>query len=371
MSLNHLPSRSHWQRIRWRCTSSVYLPLAAGTLCLVLVCGIASAATLSSDSMQSSEERINKAREECEDGVDAADAGRWEEAEFRWLKAAAIDPHSACGLNNLAVRHEREGEFDEAGEAYRRALEHAEGDMRSVVLTNWDNFLGGQLADRELEDAEEAGEFSGEIPPIGLAVTTYEITVSVPLAEGRYLADFERVLVGNFIITANDTGMDLNDMAVRYFRRRIVQRTFYQTVDLLGEPFNPMDPDPIHNAEMWVARAAAADADVIFAGRVGVTTSDESRLVTERIKTPSGEVTEVARFREMTGYHLSMDFFLLNGEDGSILIDVTGLEGEREFAADEGVSAGDAVVETLEELLPQVVDAVTPARREQTRLLVY
>lgn len=371
MSLNHLLGRSHWRRPQRRAFGSVYLPLAAGTLCLVLICGVASAAALDARATQSNEERINKAREECEDGVDAADAGRWEEAEFRWLKAVAIDPTSSCGLNNLAVRHEREGEFDEAGEAYRRALEHAEGDMRSVVLTNWDNFLGGQLADRELEEAEEAGEFSGEIPPIGLTVQTYEITVSVPLAEGRYLADFERVLVGNFIISANDTGMDLNDLAVRYFRRRIVQRTFYQTVDLLEEPFNPQDRDPIHNADMWVARAAAVEADVIFTGRVGVTTSDESRLVTERIKTPSGEVTEVARFREMTGYHLSMDFFLLNGEDGSILIDVTGLEGEREFAADEGVSAGDAVVEALEELLPQVVDSVTPARREQTRLLVY
>jgi len=371
MSLNNLLGRSHWRRPQRRLTRPVYLSLAAGTFCLILLCGIASAAALDADSMQTSEERISKAREECEDGVNSADAGRWEEAEFRWLKAVAIDRNSACGLNNLAVRHEREGEFDEAGEAYRRALEHAEGDMRSVVLTNWDSFLGGQLADRELAEAEGAGEFSGEIPPIGLTVQTYEITVSVPLAEGRYLADFERVLVGNFVISANDTGMDLNDLAVRYFRRRIVQRTFYQTVDLLEEPFNPQDSDPIHNADMWIARAAAVEADVIFTGRVGVTTSDESRLVTERIRTPSGEVTEVARFREMTGYHLTMDFFLLSGEDGSILIDVTGLEGEREFAADEGVSAGDAVVETLEELLPQVVDSVTPARREQTRLLVY
>jgi hypothetical protein len=122
---------------------------------------------------------------------------------------------------------------------------------------------------------------------------------------------------------------------------------------------------------MWAERAAAVEADVVFTGRIGATTSDESRLVTERIKTPSGEVSEVARFREMTGYQVSIDFFLLSGEDGSVLIETTGLEGEREFAADEGVSAGDAVVETFEELLPQVVDAVTPARREQTRLLVY
>jgi hypothetical protein len=371
MSLNHQLGRSRRRRQQGRATVADYLPLAVSTLFLILLAGIAAASPLAADPTQSVEERARKALEECEKGVDAADAGRWEEAEFRWLKAVAIDRGSPCGLNNLAVRHEREGEFEEAGEAYRKALQDAEGDMRSVVLTNWDSFLSGQLADRELEEAREAGEFSGEIPPIGPAVETYEITVSVPLAEGRYLADFERVLVGNFVITANDTGMDLNDIAVRYFRRRIVQRTFYQTVDLLDEPFNPQDRDPIHNADMWIARAAAADADVIFTGRIGVTTSDESRLVTERIKTPSGEVSEVARFREMTGYHVSLDFFLLSGEDGSILVETTGLEGEREFAADEGVSAGDAVVETLEELLPQVVDAVTPARREQTRLLVY
>ena len=90
MSLNHLLGRSHWQRPQRRPTGSVYLPLAAATLYLILICGIAPAATLDADSMQSTEERISKGREECEDGVDAADAGRWEEAEFRWLKAVAI-----------------------------------------------------------------------------------------------------------------------------------------------------------------------------------------------------------------------------------------------------------------------------------------
>jgi len=103
MLLNHLLGRSHWRRPQRRPARSVYLPLAAGTLCLILVCGIASAAAHDANPMQSSEERISKAREECEDGVDAADASRWEEAEFRWLKAVAIDHNSACGLNNLAV----------------------------------------------------------------------------------------------------------------------------------------------------------------------------------------------------------------------------------------------------------------------------
>ena len=47
------------------------------------------------------------------------------------------------------------------------------------------------------------------------------------------------------------------------------------------------------------------------------------------------------------------------------------LQGSREFAADDEIPADDMFVETLEELLPQLLDAVTPRRVEQTRVLIF
>lgn len=349
---------------------------AGGSVRLLLAVAVLSFASVavacaSTPTTQDGGSRAREAREQCEDGVDAADAGRWEEAEFRWMKAVAIDPSAACGYNNLAVHYERDGDYDEAEEAYEKAMQVAAGDARAVVVANWEKYQEGRMSERELAEARAAGEIGAEDAAPGLGVMTYEITVSVPLAEGRYLADFERVLVGNFVVVENDTGIDLNSLAVRYFRRRIVQRTFYQTVDLLDEPFDPTLPDPLLATDMWADRASRTEADVVFSGRIGLTTTNESRVVTERIRTPSGEVTEVARFREMTGYQATVDLMLINGADGEVLILSEGLTGEREFAADEGVEEGDAIIETFEELLPEIVDALTPARREQTRNLIY
>ena len=43
----------------------------------------------------------------------------------------------------------------------------------------------------------------------------------------------------------------------------------------------------------------------------------------------------------------------------------------REFAADDEIPADDMYVEALEELLPQLLDAVTPRRVEQARVLIF
>ncbi len=69
-------------------------------------------------------------------------------------------------------------------------------------------------------------------------------------------------------------------------------------------------------------------------------------------------------------YDVTMHFVLLRGDDGS-MIQEGDLQGSREFAADDDIPADDMYVETLEELLPQLLDAVTPRRVEQTRVLIF
>jgi len=106
------------------------------------------------------------------------------------------------------------------------------------------------------------------------------------------------------------------------------------------------------------------------AGQRGLETSNANRLVTANIRAPNGEVTEVSRFRNIVKYDITMHFVLLRGEDGS-MIQEGDLAGSREFAADDEIPADDMFVETLEELLPQLLDAVTPRRVEQVRVLVF
>ena len=106
----------------------------------------------------------DKAFDECEDGVRAADAGRWEEAEFRWQKSIAIDRTVACGYNNLAIMYEREGDYEDADVYYRRALERATGSARTDVLDNYSRFQNARISE-VVEGVPEAefGVFEEEV----------------------------------------------------------------------------------------------------------------------------------------------------------------------------------------------------------------
>ena len=309
----------------------------------------------------------DKALDQCEDGVRAADAGRWEEAEFRWLKAIAIDRGVACAYNNLAIMHERDGDYEEADEYYQKALERAVGPARTDVLDNVAKFRDARIS--EIVEAAPEGDTSGRSRDDEQRSRSLPVTISVPEAEGRELADFERILVGPFIVETPQAPVAVGPQAVAYFRRRIVQRSFFQAVDVSGRISSTME-DPLQDADMWAKLAESVEADLVFTGRIGLETSSTSRVVEENIRAPNGQITKVARFRNITRYDVKMHFVLLRGEDGELVLDGD-LEGSREFAADDEIPADDMYIETLEELLPQLLDAVTPERVEQTRVLVY
>ncbi len=64
----------------------------------------------------------SSAEEELGFGIEVAKRGLWQEARFRFERAAQLDPESASALNNLAVALEQEGDFRRAREAYEKAL---------------------------------------------------------------------------------------------------------------------------------------------------------------------------------------------------------------------------------------------------------
>ena len=93
-------------------------------------------------------------------------------------------------------------------------------------------------------------------------------------------------------------------------------------------------------------------------------------MVRERIRSPDGQVREVARFQDSVVYKVAFDYIVLRAEDGARLLEGS-LEAEQSFPADEGIAESEAIFETLEELLPKLLDSVTPRRSEQSRYLIY
>jgi hypothetical protein len=335
-----------------------------GTLAIVLALGVGAACATSP---------VERGKNQSREGAFAADQGYWEEAEFRWLKALAIADLNARALNNLAVRYEREGEFADAKAYYDRALVAAGPAEKFYVERNQRQFapIWERVASGDEEPVEEVDlpltEFPvGEDPNVGVM----EIIISVP-DQGPNLAGYDRMLIGNFI-AAPTTESDINDFAVRYFRRRITQRTFFETQDQLEQPLDPVNrgPAPFDDAAYWIARAADARADIILTGTIALNTEQESEMVRERVRSPTGEIREVARFQDVVTYKITYDVVVLRGEDGAEILQRT-LEADASFPVEDAASNSEAVFETLERMLPQLLETITPRRSEQSRYLIY
>ena len=71
-------------------------------------------------------------------GLKVAQKGLWQEAKFRFERAAKADPQSAAALNDLAVALEQMGDFAGARQAYEKALEIKPGD--TYIQQNYDLF---------------------------------------------------------------------------------------------------------------------------------------------------------------------------------------------------------------------------------------
>ena len=95
---------------------------------LVLLLFLASGGALAEESAQ----------RQIDFGLKVAQKGLWQEARFRFERAAQADPQSAAAFNNLAVALEQMGEFDEARKAYEKALELKPGDL--YIQQNYDLF---------------------------------------------------------------------------------------------------------------------------------------------------------------------------------------------------------------------------------------
>ncbi|MCS7181793.1 MAG: tetratricopeptide repeat protein [Thermoanaerobaculum sp.] len=78
------------------------------------------------------------AGEQLRQGVEAAVAGLWQEAAFRFERARALGGETPELLNNLAVAYEALGRYEEALATYKRALELAPNNSR--IRRNYGRF---------------------------------------------------------------------------------------------------------------------------------------------------------------------------------------------------------------------------------------
>src|SRR5690348_15490495 len=78
------------------------------------------------------------AKKEVEFGIKVAQNGLWNEALYRWKKAVERDPTYAAAWNDLAIAYEHEGRFDEAKDAYEKAIQLDPKNL--MIKQNYDLF---------------------------------------------------------------------------------------------------------------------------------------------------------------------------------------------------------------------------------------
>ena len=69
-------------------------------------------------------------------GIAVPQRGLWEEARYRFERAAAIDPQYAEAYNNLAIVYEQLGLVEKARQAYEKAITLDPGD--SLIRQNYE-----------------------------------------------------------------------------------------------------------------------------------------------------------------------------------------------------------------------------------------
>ncbi len=89
-----------------------------------------------------------EAKEQVEFGIRVAQRGLWQEAMFRWERATELDPGYAAAWNNLGIAHEHQGDFDEARDAYEKALDLEPDNI--LIQQNYDLFR--EISDRVQND---------------------------------------------------------------------------------------------------------------------------------------------------------------------------------------------------------------------------
>ena len=115
----------------------------SGRIATVLVAALAVAVTPCTALADSREAAIAQ----VEFGISVARVGLWDEAAYRWERAAEIDPTYAAAWNNLGIAYEQKGMFEEALEAYETALDLEPDNLN--IQQNYDLFR--EIHDRVLE----------------------------------------------------------------------------------------------------------------------------------------------------------------------------------------------------------------------------
>jgi tetratricopeptide (TPR) repeat protein len=239
-------------------------------------------------------------------GLQATEAGRWEEAVSRWKSALSANPLAAAVHNNLAVAYEKAGNREAAAAEYDTALKV--DPFNIYIQGNRQRFDRGPWA-ASGTDGAQPGQ-NKEMPP---GVTPIRVSLrNVPLIGGSC---FKEIILTNFRLDQKPPEFDL-DKALGDVLAAAIDLVFPGKLSRLTVAW---DRDARFENEIYWRSAAAGRSEALFlTGSVRFTQESQKALRENEIPKDGPFKLDNRGLRERKYFRLVLECVLITSADGRI-----------------------------------------------------
>lgn len=148
--------------------------------------------------------------------------------------------------------------------------------------------------------------------------TYIKIRIELPTYSNTNLEDFQEIVITNFLVSKEPSGISLSDELGRYFRAEL-ERKFKGRVSLRQIPLE--SEAPFQKPETWKSLAGGSGALLILSGKAQLSRETRKSILGRRTKTPEGEYLPGEKtVEERQVFTLEATLYLIRGDTGEILL---------------------------------------------------
>ena len=157
--------------------------------------------------------------------------------------------------------------------------------------------------------------------PVAATAGSARVTIATPMPSRIDMGGMKRILVTQFLVDKELSGVDLNKELVKLLRRELHKKTSLNILDVDSPPL-PEQPlkDLLANSGFWRRLGETHGADLIISGKASYESADRSGFVTQdEISPVTGQRVRRTLYVEREWYTLGLNLFFMDGSTGRLL----------------------------------------------------
>ena len=157
--------------------------------------------------------------------------------------------------------------------------------------------------------------------PGAVTAGSSRVTIATPMPSRIDMSGMKRILVTQFLVDKELSGVDLNKELVKLLRSELHKKTSLNILDVDPPPL-PEQPlkDLLANSGFWRRLADTHGADLVVSGKASYESADRSGFATmDEISPVTGQRVRRTRFVDREGFSLGLNLFFMEGATGRLL----------------------------------------------------